>query len=240
MNKNRFIKTVSVFLIFIILLRLVLPIEPTGAQINYNATETKPPAPAEYLNTSGGTFTTLVLYAETQNPRWKAYAGNVTGTLTLDDAQNYTIYNWELTVPSGQVYASRNSSIEWSNINCSNLSMIYQEETIMSHTTSNSDSINSTFRYRIHRGFYVAERLIKNSTCPSIATWVNDTPQAITEDALFQEMLLSDNKSLVYATLMQDSEQGFNFKNYDFQMIVAERDIEGPSATPYYFWVELV
>lgn len=213
---------------------------PNGADFLYNSTETKVPAAAHYINTSGGTFTTLILYAETQNPRWKAYAGNVSGYLTLDDASNYTIYNWERTITTGEVYTSRNSSVDWTNINCSGLSMIYQEEAMLNHVTTHADSINSTFKYRKHRGFFSGTREIKNSTCPSTATWVNDTAQAISEDALFQEMLLSDGVSLVYATLLQDKVSGFNTNKYDFQMIVAERDDDGTQATPYYFWLELV
>ena len=109
----------------------------------------------------------------------------------------------------------------------------------MNHTSSNKDSINSTFKYSVHREFYVGTNHILNSTCRSIATWVNNTAQNLTEEALFQEMLLTDNSNLVYTTILHDSEQGFNFQNYDFQMIVAEKDILGEQATPYYFWVEL-
>ena len=60
--------------------------EPSGPTITFIANETKDPAAATLINTTGGSITTMALNATSQNLRWKAYVGNVTGTLTLDDA----------------------------------------------------------------------------------------------------------------------------------------------------------
>ncbi len=227
------------FLLLVLLLSCYAYAAPDGAQITYNTTETKAPEPAAYINTSGGTFTTINLYGETQNLRWKAYAGNVSGRLTLDDGGNYTIYDWSLATVAGEVYTSRNDSIDWSDISCANQAMIYSEEAALNHTTTRADSINSTFKTTLHEEFYIGVSHIPASTCRSTATWVNDTAQAASEDALFQEMLLSDGSSLVYATILRDGEQGFNYKEYDFQMIVPEKDLPGEQSTKYYFWLEL-
>ncbi|MBN2422087.1 hypothetical protein JXB41_02580 [Candidatus Woesearchaeota archaeon] len=240
-TKNYLIKICTFVLIFFILFRAVYAAnEPTGATIVFNETETKTPAAATFVNTTGGSFTTLVLFAETQNPRWKAYVGNITGILTLDDASDYTIYNWQLSSTSGQVYASRNNSITWEDIQCADQTEISDEETVMNHTTANEDSINSTFEYQIHREFYVGAVHLSADSCRSTATWVNDSSQTISQNALFQEVLLSDTSSFIYATLLENSKQGFNFEQHDFQMIVAEKDLQGEQSTPYYFWVELV
>ncbi|MFH0874692.1 MAG: hypothetical protein V1859_02055 [archaeon] len=230
--------------LMLLLIALALPIfvnaaYPSGASIVYNMTETKQSEPAGYVNTTGGSFTTMILYGETQNPRWKAYVGNVTGILTLDDASNYTIYNWDLSTITGEVFASTNNTINWPLIRCASQTNINTEEERMNHTTTKADSINSTFKNRVHREFYVGETYFAGSVCRSTATWVNNTAQALTENTLFQEMLLSDTSSMVYATILQNKEQGFNFKDYDFQMIVPEKDLPGNQASRYYFWVEL-
>lgn len=230
---------------FIILLAMMLILsnlvysQPAGADITYNTTETKTPAAAEYINTSGGTFTTLILSAETQNLRWKAYAGNVTGVLTLDDSGNYSIFKWQLTSITGEVYATRNNSISWDGIKCANSTHISTEETAMNHTTSNADSINSTFSLKIHKSFFVGNTQIAQSTCQSAFTWVNDTAQTPSVNSPYQEMLLSDGTSLIYSTFIDDNTQGFNFNRYDFQMIVAERGVGGYANTRYYFYMEL-
>ena len=57
---------VGMIMIFVIMFSQFVISQPTGAQVITNSTETKAPAVAEYLNTSGGTFTTLILSAETQ------------------------------------------------------------------------------------------------------------------------------------------------------------------------------
>ena len=213
--------------------------QPSGANITSNITETKTPAAAEFLNTSGGTFTTVLLSAITQNLKWKAYAGNVTGVLTLDDSGNYSIYQWTISEFTGEVYASRNSSVSWPNIQCANLTHVANEEKIMNHTTSNLDSINNTFSSQLHKGFYVGNVQIIQSDCKSTFTWANDTAQTPSIDAPFQELLLYDGIGLVYATFIDDNTQGFNYKDYDFQMILADRGVGGYSATKYYFYMEL-
>lgn len=211
----------------------------SGADILYNASETKLPNPAEYLNTSGGSFTTLILSSETQNLKWKAYVGNVTGVLTLDDSGDYSIYQWQLTTITGKVYATRFNNISWSNIKCAEISDIQKEENALNHTTSNVDSINNTFSYTIHKEFYVGNIRINQSTCKSTFTWINNTAQSPNINAPFQEVLLTDNQVLIYTTFIDDNTIGYNFNRYDFQMIVPERGIGGYENTRYYFYMEL-
>ena len=54
---------------------------------------------------------------------WQGYYGNVTGTITLDDANNNTMYDWSLPDPSGEIFAVNSSdSVAWANIYCLNAS----------------------------------------------------------------------------------------------------------------------
>ncbi|MBN2368111.1 hypothetical protein JXC34_03755 [Candidatus Woesearchaeota archaeon] len=237
-DRYRAVKAVLFILIFLALFRYAIG-QPTGAYISYNHSENKTPDPADYLNTSGGTFTTMIISGVTQNLRWKAYAGNVTGVLTLDDSGDYSIYQWELADFEGMVYASRNDSIAWDNIECASPYNITVEETEMNHTTTKSDSINNTFAYRTHKEFYVGSKIIENSTCQSTFTWVNDTAQTPSENATFQEILLHDGTNLVYATTIDNDELGFNTNEYDFQMILAEKGVAGYPNTRYYFYIEV-
>lgn len=211
---------------------------PQGPNITYNYTENVTPKPAVEITTPGGSFTTLVLNATQQSYKWKAYVGNVTGKLTLDNPNGYTIYDWSLSVISGEVYASRNNSITWSNIQCANKTMIYQEEQALNIQSTAQDSINKTFNNTIHRQFFVGGIKITNSSCYAIATYVNDTRQQPSEDADFQEVLLTDKTSMVYTGLLEPGKQGFDWSKYDFQMIVAD-DESAQTPNTYYFWVEL-
>ena len=231
-------KLLPLAIIAILFMSIFVIAEPQGPIITYNATEYGPIQPAALVNTSGGTFTTLVLNVSYQNQRWKAYAGNVTGRLTLQDGDGFSIYDWGLTTVGGQVYASRNDSVDWSAIGCAPSTIINSEQALLNHSALAADNINNTFSQVGHREFFVGTTPITQSSCPSIATYVNSTAQVIDENALFQQVLLSDNNALVYTTLLEDGEEGFNLRRYDFQMIVAESAIS-PTPTAYYFWVEL-
>jgi hypothetical protein len=231
-------------LAFIILLVCILSISlnvfalPTGITIVSNTTEQPNATPASSLTTAGGTFTTLILNGSFQNPRWKAYVGNISGILTLDNAAGSSIYDWNLTTINGEVYVSRNSSIAWSSIGCSTPARVNGEQQFLHLTDSSIDSINSTFNRTVHKGFYVSTTQIANSTCRSIATYVNDSKQAVNENAAFQEILLTDNTNIVYVTLLENNRAGFDRGLYDFQMIVPEDDtIITP--TTYYFYAEI-
>jgi hypothetical protein len=236
----------SVLLTVIIFGALLLPLyaaptyaAPQGPIITFNSTETIAPQPATAITTAGGSFTTLILNATQQTPRWKAYVGNVIGRLVLDDATLRSIFDWTLASVTGEVYASRNGSIDWASVVCANQSTIINEDAALNMSQNNPDTINRTFGNKIHKSFYVGTKLIQNSTCNAIATYVNDAAQAPSENANFQEILLQDNIGrMVYSTLINQNVTGFNTQKYDFQLIVAENEYQS-APTTYYMYVEL-
>jgi hypothetical protein len=214
---------------------------PSGPTITVVSNETKQPASATLLNTTGGSITIMVLNATTQNLRWKAYVGNVSGTLTLDDADDNTLFDWSLTHVIGEVYATRQSGIiNWSGINCSNETHITAEEKALNHT-SQDDNITKTFDESTHQGFYIGTREILQNTCAAVHTYVNSSSQT----SNFEEVVLYDgtnetNGKVVYATPLEQDQYGFDNNLYDFQMILPEVGLATwTSSTAYYFYVEL-
>ena len=242
-TENRLLSVLLTFILFgVLLLPLyasLLYAAPQGPTITFNSTETITPQPATAITTAGGSFTTLILNATQQTPRWKAYVGNVTGRLVLDDATSSSIFDWTLASVTGEVYASRNGSIDWASIVCANQTTIISEDNSLNMSQSNPDTINRTFGNKIHKSFYVGSKLIQNSTCNAIATYVNDAAQASSENSNFQEILLQDNTGrMVYSTLINQNATGFNTQKYDFQLIVAENEYQS-NPTTYYMYVEL-
>lgn len=240
---------ILLFIAFILGGVFAYPMPPTEITHIKNETGTVTAA-TEFLNTSGGSITTMVLNATTQNLKWKAFVGNVTGVLTLDDAAGYTIFDWGVTNVGGVIFATTSSnSVDWDNINCTwgitgdntNRSVEEYQNIVMNHTSVN-DNITATFAQRDHSEFYVHQKTFNEDTCYSIHTYVNDTPQSTD----FEEVLLYDgtnttNGALVYAAILEQDVQGFDEDIYDFQMIVAENGGQGfDSATPYYFYAELI
>jgi hypothetical protein len=213
--------------------------DPAGGTVSSNTTSTASTVAPGVQNTSRGTITTMVLNSLQQDQHWKAYVGNVTGSLTLDNANNYTIYAWDLTTITGQVYASRFNNLTWTSVSCANQTNIIDESTFNNMTVAKPDRINTTFNWTIHKSFQVGGTTITNSTCNSTVTYVNDSRRVPNESSTFQEVLIKDaNNQFMYMTDISDNSQGFDNENYDFQMIVAESDVK-TTPTAYYFYVEL-
>jgi hypothetical protein len=216
---------------------------PTAPSINYISNTS---ATTGLFNRSvdiKGTITTITLDANQQDYKWKAYVGNVTGKVALDNANGQSIYDWNLgTSGGGEVYVSKYSNINWNNISCVDQPSIDAEQASLSMSAIGADNINSTFNFTNHRSFNVgANSGLRNmSGCRSTATYINDTAQAMGSGAFFQEILLRDSNTgnMVYATFIESAHQGYDNQQYDFQLLVAENE-SATVPTLYYFWVEL-
>ncbi|MFH1174211.1 MAG: hypothetical protein V1725_03705 [archaeon] len=231
-------RTLTMLLAFMLLVPALAPVLAVdGASIVQNVTEVRNASTAASITTVGGSFTTLVLNVTSQTLRWKAYVGNVTGKITLDDSTNKTIYDWTPAQIAGEIYATRASSIDWTKISCADQTIIESEQSYLNMNDS-SDRINRTFNLTIHRTFFVGITQIMNSSCPAIATYINDTAQAPSEDANFQEVLLNSTTNLIYTGILEPGTPGFDLNAYNFQLILPE-DGTKSTPTPYYFYVEL-
>jgi hypothetical protein len=265
------LKTLFLIVIFSTVLSLLLTsvhATPIGPTITVLGNETKGAAEGTRVNTTingsispGGYIFTLDLNSVQQNNRWKAYVGNVTGTLTLDDASDNTIYQWTLSTVTGEVYATRASgSINWSGINCtwiyegsrnateSNRSAEEAENVVLSHTNKD-DNITATFDKTNHSSLTIGSVVIGKDECFSVQTWQNDAAQVFddSDDANFTEVILYDgafNKTdgnIIYETKIEDDVTGYRSDStYDFQILLPESGAVGFSgSTAYYFYVEL-
>jgi hypothetical protein len=234
---------VASLILFVLVLSIsavIVHSTPSGGSITFNSTDNGPTVLPDSRNDTRGTITTINLQTVQQDQRWKGYIGNVSGVLTLDDANQFTIYDWELTgTVNGQVYASRNGSLDWSSVSCAPDTLIISESTFFSMTDANADDINSTFNGTDHKAFLVGSNTITADTCSSTATFVNDARQFVDSSALYQEVLITDasGNSLIFMTEIEDDATGYNANTTDFQLIVPEAT--SGLATSYYFYVEL-
>jgi len=233
----RFAAGILVLVLSILLLFQLVLGNPTGASITYNATDYGPTSSATSFTSNRSTIATLVLDAIQQDQYWKAYVGNVTGSLTLDDSSSNTIYDWTgITNPTGEVYASRNGSVDWNSIQCAQPATIATEQAVVNMTTG-ADNITNTFNGSSHTPTIVAGN--SYNTCPMTALFRNNVRQSQNPSADWQEFLLESGTSLIYTAIINDNTQGFDgARTFDFQMIVAESDRNANPYT-YYFYVEL-
>lgn len=219
---------------------------PGGADVINLSTVTYSVAP-DSRSDLGGTITTTTLSTIQQDAKWKAYVGNISGTLVLRNTGGWSIYQWALNAStiSANIFVSRSNSISWDDLVCASVANVTAEQTFLGLGSASTDNINRTFNSTSHRNMTVSSvGTIANSSCKSTATYVNGTAQTVTESAYFQEILLSDNTNLVYATFVNQDAWGYDNNatgtavTYDFQLIVAENETASVG-TAYYFYADL-
>jgi len=192
--------------------------------------------PAQSVDARGGNVTEVNIFALTQTRVWQGYYGAITGEITLDNGNNYTFYNWSMTTVSGEVYATRNATINWSGTNCSNSTQRTAEDTYIARAASDGDSVLNTYNLTTHPAFSVGSFSVTANSCYSTNGFVNNASQS----ANWSMVLLHDDYSIIYASIINDSVIGFDGVAHDFQLLVAENENAGSiGTTPYYFWVEL-
>lgn len=232
-----------VFLFFVALLAFLLfdvtSAVPTGPdEVTIESNTTKGGNSAYNLNVSGGRVVVFNVSSTIQNDRWKAMIGRVSGSFTLDDAGGSTVYDWSLSSIGGEVYATSNSStINWNNLTCASTVDLEGENNRLGHSNPN-DNLTATFDDDTHEEFFVASRNITVDTCPTLNTYVGNA----TQNYAFEEVVLYEfmGGNIVFATILEDSINGYNNKTYDFQMVVPEVGTEGfDSSTAYYLYVEI-
>ena len=204
-----------------------------------------------------GNVTALNITHVRTTEAWQGYYGNVSGKITLDDANNFTFYDWSLPNPTGEVYASNFSIVNWGSVFCVNVTA---NGTISSHGTGNLwntngsqvelkyginvsdlDGLNETFT-GLYSGVFRTGAIIFDQTdgCSLANPYVDESPSAT-----FQEVLLTDNQSIVFTAVLQSNANGFQPGSSDltdFEMLVLEDGHAGGAdavTSTYFFFVEL-
>lgn len=202
--------------------------------------------PAASTNAEAGNLTELTITGVTQTKTWQGYYGNVSGTIILEDASGNRFYDWNAAEPQGQVYASVNDTISWTDVGCAptdNDTYLSSWNTYYGITDADYDSINLTYNYTDHPTFYAGTTNITG--CPTAYTFVNSTRQHGDYPAV---LLTSDaNTTMIFTSILENKTNGtrsgingFDNADHDFQLLVAENGQFGNDiVTPYYFWVEI-
>jgi len=239
---NLNIKKSGGYLILVAILVLLLSVSfvisvPSAPIVTYVTNTTYTSGLVNRSIDAKGTITTVTLSSTQQDYKWKAYVGNVSGTLALANVGGQAIYDWSSGTATGEVYVSRFSNVNWNNIACADNAAVNNEQNGLS-MSAGKDNINATFNYTTHSPFLAGT--IPINGCKSTATYVNGVVQPTFTSAYFQEILLRDTGTgnLVYASLINASSTGYNNQKYDFQIIVGENE-SAPTPSTYFFWVEL-
>ena len=238
--------SIIVFVIALALLSsrvLAAPAGPDG--IERGADERRPTADPIVVQAQAGNVTALTINATRITERWQGYYGNITGTITLDDAQNSTLYSWAIASPQGEIYAVNSSETPiWADIVCFNFSKTSAEQNVtlsnlegsLGMSPSDADTVNKTFNLTFTGTLQVGSITLNEGDCCQVVSLnVNDGY----DELRFNETILTDNTTkIIYTSMLEQDQEGFQGSTLDFQMIVGENG-DTTEATNYYFYVEL-
>jgi hypothetical protein len=213
--------------------------EPEGANYTVLYSETKTPTNGTPITAQGGNITHLSVITNSQTKTWQGFVGNITGNLTLSDASNNRLYSWNLTNISGQIYASRNGTINWNQISVQNDCSVDEDL-----TGKGSDRVSKTFDPSANNISYSVGNIQINAstTCAALPN-VNDTKQKQLGTYLFENTILTrgtvpnGNQSIYVGILQANGVNGFDGQYYNFQLLVPVNKTSG--FTTYYLYAEL-
>ncbi len=187
------------------------------------------------IQAQAGNLTEVSLNATGVTKTWQGFYGNVTGSLILADSTGNNFYDWNVSNPSGSVFASRDDSISWTSVACLSGAEITAEETFLDRDPTDPDSVTNTFSDTNHPQLQVGTQTLDN--CPTTQAYGDGGSQ----DSEFWQILLGSEGNTIYTTILEDAATlGFNERPWHFQLLVGENGHTGAgSTTEYFFYVEL-
>jgi hypothetical protein len=227
--------------ISVIGIALAVPTGPTGT-ITPIASSRFGIDSAKTADAVAGNVTEFNLNANSITQAWQGYFGNITGKIVLGNSNNNTFYDWTLSNPQGEIYATRLATVPtWASIACAAPSDINTEDTALGiNQTRDADSVNNTFLNTTNfNAFYVGSLEINQASQNCFATYLYNGTGA--QSTYFPEVLLADGSGeIIYTGLLESSALGFDGRTHDFQILVGEDGHSGDT-TPsvYYFYLEL-
>ena len=238
------------FFLFYFTFVTAIPEGPTTIAVVSNATRSSLNNGTFVNYTDAGAYITYInLTAVQTNTRWKGFVGNVMGLLVLQSAMGSTLYDWTMSSTlTGEVYASRSNAVTWAKINCTwawgnggiinlsgvnNRSFEANESAALGGFTAD-DNISATFDVRDHPAVDIGTVNLPANYCWNTNPYVNNA----SDGSKFDELVLYDNTSLVYATILEQDQAGYDSKAYDFELIVPQGNATGSRG--YYIYVEVV
>ena len=200
-----------ILIIFLLIISSVFALTPGGVDtLTTDSTGRKAPENGTQVSAIAGNVTQLLITGTSVTQMWQGYYGNISGAIILADADNNVFYNWSASSPEGEIYASMNGSIDWTRIECYNvtaakttsnfdtnnaqkngyLNLSELEETSLGGTILDVDGIDETFGTKFTGTFYVGnKRIDTGEDCSQVTTFVNNASQSqnFTEVILIQD-----------------------------------------------------
>ena len=222
---------IVIFVLISIMIATSIKGEPTAADLDRGASTRGVNPGAIQEDAQAGNITQLNIDQSRITDTWQGFYGNVSGQIVLENAAGKNFYDWNYLSLTGEVYATRSSVTDWSDINCTNRTNWQNEESSLAISTTQLDGINETYSSTTHPVFLVGSRQMDN--CPSTRPY-NSTSSS----SQFWNVLLNSNSyNVVYTAILAENKNAFDNSTADFEILVPVNRTTGFAT--YYFYAEL-
>lgn len=239
-------RTIGIAVIVVALVAAMVPMVsavPDGATGTAGTAVTKAAVTATTDDAKGGNITEFDLSVLQQTNKWQGYYGNTTGEVTLDDATGNTMYDWAISAPAGEVYATTLGTLpSWYTFD-DTAATLGTVNAAYNFESDASDNADDTFSVTNNTAFDLAGNTIAADFAPNVLTYgavegtgawetaiLYDGDGTATTDFLFVGIIAVDQPSF----LSQDGTD-----TCDYQMIIPEDPTDEGIATTYSFYMEL-
>ncbi|MBT3464196.1 hypothetical protein HN827_03755 [archaeon] len=231
-NKGKKLMILALALTFILGVMSFVSAQPVGGSLTEGESERRVADNSKTHDAVAGNITALDITANQITNIWQGYFGNISGGITLDNADNDTFYDWTGSEPTGEVFAARAAVSDWTTTECSNQTALYKEEEALTILNASSEGINDTFVPGTHPSFTVGS-LGAFTTCRNALPY-DDTGA----EAFWNVLLNADQGTLVYTSIINGTSNAFDGEGtVDFELLVPTDTTQ--SSTTYYFYLEL-
>ena len=221
-------KMILISMVLLLAMSTIAFAQVDGATTIVGVPETKTADTAGSATADGGNITSVTLGTESKTGAWQGFFGEVSGNITLEDTSGDTLYEWPITSLSGEVFATSNSSLDWSTVSA--VTDCTTDETL---TGTGNDKVSSTFTLNASLTGWTVSGTAITSAC-QVFTYVNSAAQATN----FEEIILAaTGVTSIYATKINSDTVGFEGATHDYQLLVPD-DSAAATTTTYYFYAE--
>ena len=213
--------------------------EPVGAQVTAGTPVTLGSGPVGSVQAWGGNITSVNLAINSTTLHWQAFYGNVSAGLRLasnQSGQTYTVKSWTVDNLRGQIYVSRSSNIDFSNLSSVDPS-INNLDTAFPFLSGANDRANNTGSDNANPALTVGPYSIAANTRPIIQTNNGNNSAAWTQVVLnYNDVTSATN--YVFSVPINASGNAYDNTSANYQAMVPANATTG-SAVTYYFYGEI-
>ncbi|PIT84156.1 hypothetical protein COU37_04815 [Candidatus Micrarchaeota archaeon CG10_big_fil_rev_8_21_14_0_10_45_29] len=188
----------------------------------------------------GGNVTELNLSIASVTLHWQGFYGSIVASLQIGTGSglaNGTLKQWNVSNISGQMYASRSSTVDFTVLNSTSSNLSNLDDAFSFLQGANDAAINSGSN-SANPAFNIGQYAVSANSFPLI-TSRDDSGNEVWNEVIMRHATDGSPSDFVFVGILNNSGVAFNGDSAHFQIVVPEDSAGDATATTYYFYGEI-